>query len=67
MVQLMSPRVRRLIAFHRALSFSAFQTNDGGSTNPTGRGTGILTNTRYSGSSIFKFPPQRRNVITKGV
>jgi hypothetical protein len=48
----MSPRVRRLITFHKALSFSAFHTNDGGSTKPAGRGTGILTNTRNAGSSI---------------
>ena len=31
--------------------------------NPTGLGTGILTNTRYSGSSIITLPPFTRNVI----
>jgi len=51
-VQLMSPRVRRLIVFHSIRAFSAFHTNDGGSTNPAGRGMGIRMYTRYSGSSI---------------
>jgi len=40
-VQLMSPRVPRLIVFHSIRAFSAFHTNEGGSTNPAGRGIGI--------------------------
>jgi hypothetical protein len=49
----MSPRVRRLIAFHSVRSLSAFQMNEGGSTNPGGRGAGMRMKTRNSGSSIL--------------
>jgi hypothetical protein len=52
----MSPRRARLMTFHNIRSFSAFHMNDGGSMNPVGLGIGILTNTRYSGSSILNVP-----------